>query len=299
LGDVISEEGDIYGDVVNVAARLQEVAQPGGICLSATAFEHIGGRVNIAVDDRGEQRLKNIVKPVHVYAVRGDQSEGVTHARTSESLSLADKPSIAVLPFQNMSGDPEQGYFADGVTEDIITELSRFRDLLVIARNSSFQYRGKDIDIRRVGRELDVGYVIEGSIRRAGDRIRITAQLIDAGTGKHLWAERYDREALDLFTLQEEMARSIAATVGGRIEAAGVDRATRADPATLKAYDLILRAKALAFKYTKQANAEAREFARQAMEIHPPAPRRNPMSDTPTSWTMSRAGLRMPRNRWT
>jgi TolB-like protein/class 3 adenylate cyclase/Tfp pilus assembly protein PilF len=264
VGDVIVEDGDLFGDGVNVAARLEALAEPGTIYVSGAVHSHVRSKIQSGFEDLGEQALKNMVEPVRVYKLIYTPGSQVNPA-----VPKAAQPSIAVLPFTNMSGDPEQGYFSDGVTEDIITELSRFRDLLVIARNSSFRYRGKDVDIRQVGRELDVDYVIEGSIRRSGDHLRITAQLIEAKSGNHIWAERYDRDMRDVFTVQEEMARSIAATVGGRIEAVGLDRAVRSDPAALKAYDLILRVKALAFKYTKKDNAQARELALRAIAINP------------------------------
>jgi len=265
LGDVVVEGGDLYGDGVIIAVRLQPMAEPGGICVSGSVQEQVGSKLPLAFEDLGPREVKNIAKPVPLFRVI--DARGAEDTKTPQPQQ--SKPSIAVLPFTNMSRDPEQEYFSDGVTEDIITELSRFRSLFVIARNSSFQYRGKDIDVRRVGRELDVDYVIEGSIRRRDDRLRITAQFVDARTGNHVWAERYDREMQDIFALQEEIARSIAAIVGGRVEAVRRDHAVRADPATLKAYDLVLRAKALAFRYTRQANEQARAFAQQAIELDP------------------------------
>jgi TolB-like protein/class 3 adenylate cyclase/Tfp pilus assembly protein PilF len=265
LGDVVVEGSDLYGDGVNIAARLEALAEPGSVFVSAKVHEEIVGKLRLNFEDLGAQKLKNITGQVHVYRISRSSSAnpGATPGKTLDS----SKPSIAVLPFTNMSGDAEQQYFSDGITEDVITELSRFRDLLVIARNSSFRYRDKEVDIRQVGRDLDVDYVIEGSVRRSGDRLRITAQLIDARSGSHVWADRYDRETRDIFAVQEEMARSIAATVGGRVELVGLERAARASPTNLKVYDLILKAKMLAFKYTKQANAESRELARQALEI--------------------------------
>ena len=220
LGDVIVEGSDLYGDGVNIAARLQALAAPGGVFVSETVVSHVRSKVPFDFEDLGEHSLKNMAGVVRLHRVSGAVTPAIS-ATTGE----AAQPSklIAVLPFTNMSGDPEQQYFSDGVTAGIITELSRFRDLLVIARNSSFQYRGKDVDLRRVGRELEVDYVIEGSIRKSGDSLRITAQLIDAKTGNHVWAEHYDRDMRDVFAVQEEMARSIAATAGGKIEAVGMD----------------------------------------------------------------------------
>src|SRR5206468_1662907 len=241
LGDVITEEGDIYGDGVNVAARLQAIAEPGGVCISGTVLEHIGSRVEIAVTDLGERQLKNIARPVRVYAVKLDGPMNTTEIRSDKSPSVSDRPSIAVLPFTNMSGDPEQAYFSDGVTEDIITELSRFRSLFVIARNSSFAFRDERIGITEIARKLGVQYVVEGSVRRAGDRVRITAQLIDAATGTHLWAERFDRELADIFAVQDEVVRTVAATVAGRVEVAGAEMARRKPPESLVAYDYALR----------------------------------------------------------
>jgi adenylate cyclase len=238
VGDIIIDEGDIYGDGVNIAARIEALAEPGTVCLSDDAYRQIVGKLSLDVIDLGEQQLKNIAPLVRVYSVR----LGGAAARTT--LSLPDKPSIAVLPFQNMSGDPEQDYFCDGITEDIITELSRFSDLFVIARNSSFQYKDKAVDLRQVGRELGVRYLLEGSIRRGVDRVRITAQLVDAGTGAHRWAERYDRELKDVFAIQDEVARTIAAILAAHVNKAESERALLTPPATWQAYDHYMRAAA-------------------------------------------------------
>jgi adenylate cyclase len=268
LGDVIIEEGDIYGDGVNVAARLQEVAEPGEVCLSGTVFEHIGGRVDIAVADRGEQQLKNIAKPVRVYAVRVDRSNA--GVGSTKPPSLPDKPSIAVLPFSNMSGDADQEFFSDGITEDIITELSRFRSLFVIARNSSFAYKGRALNLRDVGRDLGVRYVAEGSVRRVGIRVRVTAQLIDARTGSHLWAERYDRDLEDIFAVQDEITRRIVTSLVPRIEAEGLDSAKRKPPEDMRAYDYYLRAKLLMDMPRGTADFEqAREYCDRAIQRDP------------------------------
>ena len=211
LGDVMVEGSDLYGDGVNIAARLEAIAEPGGILVSGTAYDHVKNKVKVGFDDLGPQTLKNIAEPVRAYRVAGTPAVAVAASKPT-----TDKPSIAVLPFTNMSGDPEQEYFSDGITEDIITELSRFRSLFVIARNSSFQYRDKAVDVRRVARELGVQYVVEGSVRKLGERLRFTAQLIDASTGNHLWAERYDRDLKDIFAVQDDVTRSIvgALTVG-------------------------------------------------------------------------------------
>ena len=219
VGDIIIDGSDIYGDGVNIAARLEALASPGAICLSQSAYQQVKGKIALDVADLGERQLKNIADPVHVYGIR---LFGVSERPL---LPLPDKPSIAVLPFQNMSGGSDQDYFSDGVTEDIITELSRFSQLFVIARNSSFQYKDKPIDLRQVGRELGVRYVLEGSIRHHGGRVRITAQLIDAGTGIHRWAERYDRDMKDVFAIQDEVARTIAAIFAAHVDKAETERA--------------------------------------------------------------------------
>ena len=254
LGDVMVEGSDLYGDSVNIAARLETLAEPGGILLSGTAYDYVRNKVKVGFDDLGVQSLKNIAEPVRAYRVTG------TPSVTVAAFKLAtDKPSIAVLPFTNMSADPEQQYFSDGITEDIITELSRFRSLFVIARNSSFQYRGKEVDLRRVGRELGAQFVIEGSMRKVGNRVRVTAQLIDALSGNHVWAERYDREMHDIFFLQDELAHAVAATVSNRIETVGRERTARLSSVGLTAYDLILRANASRLKFSKIENEEARK----------------------------------------
>ena len=236
VGDVIVDDrGDIYGDGVNIAARVESLAKPGMLCLSDEAYRQIRGKLPIDVSDMGEHQLKNIAQPVRVYSVWLDDAP---------PLALPDKPSIAVLPFENLSGDPKQEYFADGVSEDIITELSRFSDLFVIARNSSFKYKGKAVDVRQVGRELGVRYALEGSIRRGGDRVRISAQLVDSGTGAHRWAERYDRELKDVFAIQDEVARTIAAILAAHVNKAEAERTLLKPPATWQAYDHYMRAAA-------------------------------------------------------
>ncbi len=268
LGDVIIEEGDIFGDGVNVAARLQAIAEPGGVCISGTVLEHIGSRIEIAVEDLGERQLKNIAKPVRAYAVKTGGLKNKTGASSEKPLTLSDRPSIAVLPFTNMSGDPEQEYFSDGITEDIITELSRFRSLFVIARNSSFSYKGRALDLRDVGRELGVRYIAEGSVRRAGERIRVTAQLIDARSGNHLWAERYDRYLKDIFAVQDEITRRIVTGIAPRIEAEGLDLAKRKPPEDMRAYDYYLRAKSLVDTPRDGTDLkQAREYCDRAIQI--------------------------------
>src|SRR5262245_47694720 len=268
LGDVIVEGGDLYGDGVNIAARLQERAEPGGILVSGTAYDHVRNKVGAGFDDLHTQALKNITEPVRIYRVVGTPPVA---APTPKSAS--DKPSIAVLPFTNMSDDREQEYFSDGITEDIITELSRFHSLFVIARISSIAFKSRSMKVQDITRELGVAYVVEGSVRRDAGRVRINAQLIEAGTGNHLWAERYDRDMRDIFALQDEVAHAIASTVSGRVEAAGRDRAVRLSPTTLRAYDLVLRAKALPPQYTKADNAQVLVCAERAVELDPTSAR--------------------------
>jgi len=245
LGDIIADEGDIYGDGVNVAARLEALAEPGGLCLSGTVREHVGDKLPFAFDDLGEQSVKNIARPVRVFGMSAAGVAALPAATSKQApvatLAVPDRPSIAILPFVNLSGDPEQSYFADGITEDIITELSRFRSLFVIARNSSFAYRGTSVDIRRVGAELGVRFVVEGSVRKLGSRLRLTAQLVEAGSGSHLWAERYDSDIAELFDVQDELTRTIVATVAGRLQDADVRDVSRKPTDSLPAYDCLLR----------------------------------------------------------
>src|SRR5262249_5593949 len=221
LGDIVVEGDDILGDGVNIAARLESVAEPGGICVSAIVHEQGQGRLDFDFDDLGDQLLKNIARPIRVYRVRTER--GARPVATS-ALVLPDKPSLAVLPFQNMSGDPEQEYFADGMVEEIITGLSRIRWLFVIARNSTFAYKGRAVDIKEVGRELGVRYALEGSVRKAGPRVRITAQLIDTANGAHLWAERFDGSMENIFELQDEVALNVAAVIEPAVQAAEIRR---------------------------------------------------------------------------
>jgi len=243
VGDIVVEDGDIFGDGVNVAARLEALAEPGGICVSARVQEDAAGKLDLAFDDIGEQQLKNIARPVRAYRV-------VTAARPAmpppgSDPPLPDKPSIAVLPFANMSGDPEQEYFADGMVEEIITALSRIRWLFVIARNSTFTYKGQAVDVKQVGRELGVRYVLEGSVRKAGGHVRITGQLIDAATGVHLWADRFDGSLEDVFDLQEKVAVSVAGVIEPALQAAETARSASRPTIDLTAYDLYLRAYAM------------------------------------------------------
>jgi len=242
LGDVITEGDDIYGDGVNIASRLEALASPGGICISSIVRESIGKR-SVLFEDSGERAVKGAPRPIRVWQWSGAPTAetGTVSAAADPEPPLHDKPSIAVLPFTNMSGDPEQEYFSDGITEDIITELSRFRSLFVIARNSSFHYKGRSPRIQDIGRELGVHYVVEGSVRKAGNRVRITAQLIEARSGNHLWAERYDRDLENIFDVQDEVVQEIAASVPGQLNVAAMDRARRRPAESLSAYDCLLR----------------------------------------------------------
>jgi adenylate cyclase len=245
LGDIIIEQDDIFGDGVNIAARLEALAEPGGICLGGSAHEQVRDKLDLFFEDIGEQQIKNIARPVRVYRIRIAAVEGASKVETTPALALPDKPSIAVLPFANMSGDPEQEYFADGMVEEIITALSRIRWLFVIARNSSFTYKGQSVDVKRVGRELGVRYVLEGSVRKAGRRVRITAQLIDAMTGTHLWADRFDGSLEDIFDLQDKVATRVAGVIEPALQAAETTRSANRPTADLTAYDLFMRAYAM------------------------------------------------------
>jgi TolB-like protein/class 3 adenylate cyclase len=240
VGDVMVEGEDLMGDGINIAARLESIASPGGISISRAVHDQVRDRIKVMFDDKGEVALKNIARPVQVFAVAGANSAAPVNV-TPAALALPDKPSIAVLPFQNMSGDPEQEYFADGIVEDIITALSRFKSLFVIARNSSFTYKGEAVDIKRVGRELGVRYILEGSVRKVGARIRITGQLVDTSTGAHIWADKFDRELDDIFALQDEITEKVAAVIEPNITRAEIDRAARPRPDNLTAYDYFVR----------------------------------------------------------
>ena len=238
LGDIVVDGDDILGDGVNIASRLEGLAQPGGICVSAKVFDEIGNKLDVAYEDLGSQDVKNIATPVHAYRVMLDRGPALSG---TAPLPLPDKPSIAVLPFDNMSGDPEQEYFADGIAEDIITALSRFHWFFVIARNSSFSYKGTSPDIRQVAEELGVQYVLEGSVRKGGNRVRITAQLIDALTARHVWAERYDRDLDDIFTVQDEISEAITTAVAPAFVSAEAQRAERKAPENFDAWDYVMR----------------------------------------------------------
>jgi len=269
LGDVIVEDGDIFGDGVNVAARLQEVAAPNGICVSAAVRDQVGDRLDVAFEDLGEQNVKNIVRPIRIFRVLLDKQSRPRSEGAVDEPSAATKPSLVVLPFVNMSGDSEQEFFVDGLTEDIITELSRFRDLLVISRNSAFVHKGRAIKVQDIAREFGVHYVVEGSVRKAGDRVRVTVQLIDAETDRHIWAERYDRKIEDIFAIQDEVTSAIVGTLPGRIEAAGHDRAKRKPPQSMAAYEYVLTGKILHHRSTPEDNAEAQRMLDRAIALDP------------------------------
>ncbi len=263
LGDIIIADSDIFGDGVNVAARLEGLAEPGGICISGTVRDHVGDRLDVTYEDIGEQQVKNITRPVHVWRVRG------APAASHTPLPLPDKPSIAVLPFQNMSGDPEQEYFADGMVEEITTAIARLPWLFVIARNSAFTYKGKAVDVKQVARDLGVRYVLEGSVRKAANRVRITGQLIDTATGAHIWADRFDGTLDDIFDLQDQVAASVVGAIEPRLRLSEIERASRKPTANLTVYDLYLRALAQSYRYTEEGHAEAVVLLRQALAIDP------------------------------
>jgi adenylate cyclase len=270
LGDVIVEGGDIFGDGVNVAARLETIADPGGICISSAVRDQVGDRLKVGYADLGEQQVKNISRPIRAYKVllEGQASDaGHTVGQPAAPHPSAKKPSIAVLPFDNMSGDPEQEFFVDGLTEDIITELSRFRELLVISRNAVFVHKGKPIKAKQVAREFGVDYIAEGSVRKAGDRVRVTVQLIDGETETHIWAERYDRKLEDIFAIQDEITASIASTLFGRVEAARHDRVKRRPTGNMTAYEHLLTGKILHHRSTRESNAEAIHHLNRAIEL--------------------------------
>ena len=282
VGDIVVENDDIFGDGVNIAARLEGLAEPGGICVSARVQEDAGGKLDLAFEDMGEQALKNIARPVRVYRVRpegplanplppaGEGSARRARVGAAEpALPLPDKPSIAVLPFANMSGDPEQEYFADGMVEEIITALSRIRWLFVIARNSSFTYKGRAIDVKQVGRELGVRYVLEGSVRNAGGRVRITAQLIDAANGAHLWADRFDGSLEDVFELQDKVAVSVAGVIEPTLQAAEIRRVADRPTSDPTAYDLYLRAVPLWASHENDRIVQALRLLARAIERDP------------------------------
>ncbi len=275
LGDVMTRDGDLFGDAVNIAARLEALAEPGGICVSAAVREHAGTRIAATFTDAGAQQVKNIAEKVHVFLVGPRASR--PHAAGTEAvppipagpLALPDKPSIAVLPFANMSNDPEQEFFADGIAEDIITALSRYPSLFVIARNSCFTYKGRAVDVKLVGRELGVRYVLEGSLRKSGNRIRVTAQLVEAETGNHVWAERYDRDLADIFAVQDEITEAVTIAIAPAIAEAEMQRAMRKPPQNLDAWAACQRGWWHVGKANKDDNALAEKYFQRAIDLDP------------------------------
>jgi adenylate cyclase len=268
LGDVIEQDdGTIYGDGVNVAARLESLAEPGGICLSGSAHEQVEGKTDYGFEDIGEHEVKNIVRPVRAFRIMGNGQAGSTEP--TKSLALSEKPSIAVLPFDNLSGDPEQEYFVDGIAEDLITAFSSMRWLSVTARNSTFSYKGQSPDVRQVGRELGVRYVLEGSVRKGGNRVRISAQLIDTSDGNHIWAKRYDRELADIFDVQDEITLTIAGAIEPELAQIERERARHKPAESLDAWDMNQRGLWHLWQYTKDDNEEAQRLFSRAIEIEP------------------------------
>ncbi|MDD1766797.1 MAG: hypothetical protein LUQ00_02645, partial [Candidatus Methanomethyliaceae archaeon] len=266
LGDVIEEGDKIFGDGVNIAARVQGLADGGGICISGSAYEQVENKVAVSFEYLGEHKVKNITRPLRVYKVI--PQSGVAD-EMDKRLELTEKPSIAVLPFANMSGDPEQEYFSDGITEDLITDLYKISGLFVIARHSVFTYKGKAAKVQEVGRELGVRYVLEGSVRKAGSRLRITAQLVDTLTGGHLWAERYDRDLKDVFALQDEVTQKIVESLAVKLTKREEDRLARRYTDNLEAYDLVLRGLEFYFRFRQETNLQAREIFQKVIDLDP------------------------------
>jgi adenylate cyclase len=268
LGDVVHDETRIYGDGINVAACLEALAAPGGVFVSHAVHEQVRDRLALAFEDLGERELKNIARPVRVYRLQAPGTPTAAPA-SAATLTLPAKPSIAVLPFDNMSGDPEQGYLADGIAEDTVTALSRLRWLFVIARNSSFTYKGRHVDVRQVGRDLGVRYVLEGSVRKGGNRIRVNAQLIEAATGNHLWAERYDRPLDDVFAIQDEITGSVVTCIQPEVYAAEHERLKRTPPHRLDAWESFVRAMFLYSEHSDASSREAVALLDRAVQVEP------------------------------
>ena len=266
LGDIIIDEGDIYGGGVNLAARLESLAEPGGICVSRVVRDQVCDKLDLSFEDLGEYEVKNIARPVRVYGLRIGRTPAVT---ALVAPAIPDRPSIAVLPFHNLSADPEQEYFADGMVEDLTTALSKLRWFFVIARNSSFAYKGRAVDVKQVGRELGVRYVLEGSVRKSGNRLRVTAQLVEAETANHVWAERYDRDLSDIFALQDEITERVVAAIEPELYAAEDIRSRRKPPDSLDAWECVIRALSAIGLGTRDANAEAERLCRRAIAIAP------------------------------
>jgi adenylate cyclase len=269
LGDIIKDGRDIHGDGVNIAARLEALAEPGGICVNRVVRDQVRDKLDFAFEDAGEQRVKNIARPLRVYRIRPGGSAGDTMGAAQPPLALPDKPSVAVLPFTNMSGDSEQEFVSDGIAEDVITALSRYPSLFVIARNSSFTYKGRPVDVKQVGRELGVRYVLEGSVRKAGNRIRVTAQLVEAGTGNHVWADRYDRDLADIFAVQDEITEAVTIAIAPAIADAELQRAVRKPPDSLDAWAAYQRGLWHLSEANPDDNTIAQKFFRQAIDLDP------------------------------
>jgi TolB-like protein/class 3 adenylate cyclase len=266
LGDIIFDNNDIYGDGVNIAARLETFADPGGIAVSAIVHQNVKSKVELVFEDLGERAMKNIREPVHIYRIVRLKDEALAKETLRATLTLPDKPSLAVLPFENLSGDREQDYFADGMVEEIITALSRLRWLFVIARNSSFTYKGRAVDVKQVGRDLGVRYVLEGSVRKAGNRVRIAGQLLDTSNGAHLWADRFDGELKDIFDLQDQVTSNVVGAIAPKLEQAEIERSKRKPTENLDAYDYFLRGMAAFHKWTREANIEALSLFYRAID---------------------------------
>jgi adenylate cyclase len=269
LGDIIKDGRDIHGDGVNIAARLEALAEPGGICVNRVVRDQVRDKLDFAFEDAGEQRVKNIARPLRVYRIRPGRSAGETTGAAQPPLALPDKPSVAVLPFTNMSGDSEQEFVSDGIAEDVITALSRYPSLFVIARNSSFTYKARAVDVKQVGRELGVRYVLEGSVRKAGNRIRVTAQLVEAGTGNHVWADRYDRDLADIFAVQDEITEAVTIAIAPAIADAELQRAVRKPPDSLDAWAAYQRGLWHLSEANPDDNTIAQKFFRQAIDLDP------------------------------
>jgi len=269
LGDIIVEGSDIYGDGVNIAARLEGLAAPGGICVSGAAFDAVEGKLDLVFEDMGQQEVKNIAKPVRAYRLAFSIPRAAPPARQAEQLSLPDKPSIAVLPFDNMSGDPDQEYFADGMTEDLITDLSKVSGLFVVARNSSFAYKAKAVDVRTVAAELGVRYILQGSIRKLGDRVRINAQLIDAKTGENLWAERYDRPFNDVFKLQDEVGAKVVTALSVQLTPGEAESLKRVHTNNVAAYEMFIRARESRYPPVPERARNAIRLFKRVIEMDP------------------------------
>ncbi|CAN7642147.1 adenylate/guanylate cyclase domain-containing protein [Pararhizobium sp. LjRoot255] len=269
LGDIIFEDEDIFGDGVNIASRIEQLADVGGICVTAAVAIQIADRLEVSIEDLGEKTLKNISRPVRLFRIGLERSDSPHQPADLDAKRSVSKPSIVVLPFNNMSGDPDQEFFADGLTEDILTELSRRHELFVISRNSSFVYKNRAVNVREVAEKLGAQYLVEGSVRKSGDRVRVTVQLIDAASDGHIWADKYDRKLDDIFAIQDEITAAIAATLPGRVEAAQRDHLARTKPANMAAYECALTAKVLHHRGTVADNEQAQSLINRAIALDP------------------------------